>query len=129
VPSESFTIEQALTLLAETPPRLAALTDGLAPAQSCAARGPDAWSAHDALAHLRSCVDVWGDSMRRMLAEDRPTIRAIPPRTWINKTNYLELEFAPSLRAFRVCLTNHHASQRTMEAMTTSARYVSARFS
>ena len=98
--SGSFTIEQALTLLAETPPRLATLTEGLTPAQLQTAPSPDEWSANDVLAHLRSCADVWGDSMRRILAEDRPTIRAVNPRAWIERTDYPELEFAPSLRAF-----------------------------
>ncbi len=43
----SFTIEQVLallTLLAETPPRLAALTAGLAPAHLQARPGPAEWS-------------------------------------------------------------------------------------
>jgi hypothetical protein len=35
-----------------------------------------------------------------MLAEDRPTLRAINPRTWIKKTAYPDLDFQPSLRAF-----------------------------
>jgi len=100
VPSRSFTIEQALTLLAETPTRISALTEGLASAQLCTAPGLDEWSANDVLAHLRSCADVWGDYMRRILAEDRPTIRVINPTAWIKRTDYLDLEFAPSLRAF-----------------------------
>jgi hypothetical protein len=98
--SGSFTIEQALTLLAATPPRLAALTERLSPATLRTAPGPDEWSANDVLAHLRSCADVWGKYMRRILTEDGPTIRAVSPRTWIDKTDYLDLEFAPSLRAF-----------------------------
>jgi hypothetical protein len=100
VTSGSFTIEQVLTLLAEGPLRIAALTEELTPAQLRTAPGPDEWSANDVLAHLRSCADVWGDSMRRILAEDRPTIRAINPRTWIERTHYPDLEFQPSLRAF-----------------------------
>jgi hypothetical protein len=100
VPRSSFSIEEVLSLLAETPTRLAALTDGLTPAQLQSASGGDEWSAHDVLAHLRSCADVWGDYMRRILAEDRPTIRVVNPRRWIEQTDYLELEFAPSLRAF-----------------------------
>jgi hypothetical protein len=35
-----------------------------------------------------------------MLAEDRPTIRAVNPRTWVKSTNYPELEFQRSFRAF-----------------------------
>jgi hypothetical protein len=100
VSSESFTSEQALTLLAEEPARIATLAAGLTPVQLRAAPGPDEWSANDVLAHLRSCADVWGDSMRRILAEDGPTIRAVSPRTWMHQTDYPDLEFQPSLRAF-----------------------------
>jgi hypothetical protein len=100
VPNKSLTIEQVLTLLAETPPRFATLTAGLAPAQLHTAPNPDQWSANDVLAHLRSCADMWGKCIVAMIAEDRPTLRAVNPRTWIKKTDYPELEFRPSLRAF-----------------------------
>jgi hypothetical protein len=100
VPSRSLTIEQVLTLLAETPPRIAALTAGLVPAQLHTTPNHDGWSANDVLAHLRACADMWGDCIVTIIAEDRPTIRAINPTTWIKKTDYLELEFRPSLRSF-----------------------------
>src|SRR5882672_5691635 len=61
----------------------------------------DEWSPNDVLAHLRSCSDMWGRYIAKIIAEDRPTIRAMSPRTWIKSTNYPELEFASSLRAFR----------------------------
>ncbi len=35
-----------------------------------------------------------------MIAEDMPTLRAVNPLTWIKKTDYLELEFQPSLHSF-----------------------------
>ena len=95
-----LTIDQVLTRLPETPPRLAALTAGLAPAQLQTCPGPAEWSLNDILAHLRSCSDVWGDYIRKLLAEDRPTFRGVNPTTWIKQTNYPELEFRPSLRAF-----------------------------
>jgi hypothetical protein len=100
VPERSLTTEQVLALLAENPPRIAALTAGLTPAQLRTAPSRDAWSATEVLAHLRACADVWGDCIRTMLAEDRPTLRAVNPRTWIKRTNYPELEFKPSLRSF-----------------------------
>jgi hypothetical protein len=61
VPNRTLTIEQVLTLLAQTPPRIAALTDGLAPAQlhTCPSQGE--WSANEVLAHLRACADMWGN--------------------------------------------------------------------
>jgi hypothetical protein len=98
--SRSLTIEQVLTLLAETPRRIDALTTGLAPAQLRTSLGPDGWSANDVLAHLRSCADVWGGCIATMVAEDRPTLRAVNPRSWIKRTDYPELEFRPSLRSF-----------------------------
>jgi hypothetical protein len=95
-----LTIEQALTALAETPPRLTALTAGLVPAQLQTRPSPAEWSLNDILAHLRTCADMWGGYIRTILAEDRPTIRAMNPTTWIKQTDYPELEFRRSLRAF-----------------------------
>ena len=100
VPNKSLTIEQALIILEETPRRLAANTAGLAPATLRAKPNPDEWSANDVLAHLRACADVWGTCMKAMIAEDAPTVRAVNPLTWIRQTDYLELEFGPSLRSF-----------------------------
>ena len=98
--SRSLTTEQVLTLLAATPPRLAALTAGLAPAQLHTTPNHDGWSANEVLAHLRACANVCGNCIVTMIAEDMPTLRAVNPRTWIKKTDYLELEFRPSLRSF-----------------------------
>jgi len=98
--AKALPIEQFLTMLAEAPPRIAASIAGLTPAQLRAAPGPGEWSANDVLAHLRACADVWGDSTRRILAEELPTIRGISPRTWINSMDYLDLEFQPSFAAY-----------------------------
>jgi hypothetical protein len=100
VSNHSLSIEQVLTRLAETPPRIVALTAGMAPAQLHTAPHPGEWSANEVLAHLRSCADVWGDCMVAIVNQDAPTRRAINPRTWIKQTDYLEQEFQPSLRAF-----------------------------
>ena len=43
---------------------------------------------------------MWGKYIALIIAEDHPTYRAMNPTTWIKSTNYPELEFAPSLRAF-----------------------------
>jgi hypothetical protein len=100
VPSRSLTIEQVLTLLAETPRRLEELTADLAPAQLRSAPNDDEWSANEVLAHLRACADVWGGCIATIITEERPTLRAVNPRTWIHQTDYRELEFQPSLCAF-----------------------------
>jgi len=94
------TIEQILTMLADTPSRLAGLTEGLAPAQLVASPEPGEWSARDVLAHLRACADMWGKYIVVILSEDRPTFKAVNPTTWIKQTDYREQEFQPSLQAF-----------------------------
>lgn len=100
MPSRLLMIEQVLRLLEETPPRIATLTAGLEPTQLRSTTSRDEWSANDVLAHLRACADVWGGCIAAIVAEQRPTLRAVNPRTWITRTDYLELEFQPSLRAF-----------------------------
>jgi hypothetical protein len=98
--STSLTIERVLTLLAETPTRIAALTADLSPEELQMRPTPEEWSANEVLAHLRACADVWGNCIRTILEKDRPTWRAVSPRTWIKQTDYPELEFRPSLGAF-----------------------------
>ena len=96
----SLTREQILTMLAGGPARIAEFTVGLTETQLHAAPGPGEWSANDVLAHLRSCADVWGNCIMTIINQDKPTIRAVNPRTWIKSTDYLEQEFQPSLRVF-----------------------------
>ncbi len=95
-----LTIEQILSMLASAPERLAILTASLPPALLLEPPEPGEWSARDVLAHLRACSDVWGGCIAQILDEDHPTIKAVNPRTWIEKTDYNGQEFASSLRAF-----------------------------
>ena len=94
-----LTTEQLLTLLTEAPNRIGALTADLAPAQL---RTPilGEWSLNDILAHLRACADQWGGCIAAMISQDEPTLRAVNPRSWIKNTNYRQLEFRLSFRAF-----------------------------
>ena len=93
-------IEPLLTALAGAPLRIAELTASLTEAQLHAAPSPGEWSANELLAHLRACADVWGGCMARIINEEMPTIRAVSPRTYIRRTDYLQLDFKPSLQAF-----------------------------
>src|SRR5678810_1135789 len=94
-------IETILTILKETPPRLVKITARLAPVQLHTAPSVGEWSANEVLAHLRACNEVWGGYyIMTILAQDKPTIKAMNPRTWIKNTDYLEQEFQSSLRAF-----------------------------
>lgn len=100
MPGGSLTPEQVLTLLAAAPPRLTTLTAALSPAQLRTAPTHDEWSANDVLAHLRACADVWGGCIMKIIAEGKPALRAVNPRTWIKQTDYLELDFPSSLCVF-----------------------------
>lgn len=93
-------IQQVLQLLSATPTRLVELSEGVASADLQRRPAPEEWSAAEVLAHLRSCADVWGGCIERILTEDVPTIRAMNPRTYIEKTDYPSLPFEPSLQVF-----------------------------
>jgi hypothetical protein len=82
------------------PQRIGALTAGLEPARLRTAPDPEKWFANDVLAQLPACADMWGEAISTIIADDRPTIRAVNPRTWIKQTDYLELDFQPSFHAF-----------------------------
>src|SRR5689334_3013700 len=100
MPDKSLTVEEVLSMLAAAPPRIAELADGLADSRLQSVPAPGEWSANEVLAHLRACADMWGSCIREIIAHDRPTIRAINPRTWIDTTDYREQAFHPSLAAY-----------------------------
>ncbi len=94
-------IDKILAILEETSPRLTKLTSGLMPVQLHTAPSEGEWSVNEVLAHLRACDDVWGSYyIMTILAQDKPTIKARNPRTWIKDTDYLQQDFQSSLRAF-----------------------------
>lgn len=100
MPRRVWSREEILTKLAQGPPRIAAAAAGASLAQLHTAPATGEWSANSVLAHLRACADVWGDAVRLLVREDNPTFRAINPRTWLRKTDYLDLDFPISLAAF-----------------------------
>jgi hypothetical protein len=94
-----LTAHEILSRLAEGPQRIAAATSGLSDKQ-LRTSPDDGWSPNEVLAHMRACNDVWGGHIFAILAEDRPTRQGINPRTWMKKTNYLDLDFRESFDAF-----------------------------
>jgi hypothetical protein len=98
--SEESEIQTVLMVLSEMPQQIARIARGRSLQQLHRTPDANAWSAREIVAHLRACADVWGSSIDRMLAEDHPTIRYVSPRSWIRKTDYLQLSFRESLRAF-----------------------------
>jgi hypothetical protein len=100
IPPAVLTTGQILAQLTETPRRLAALAGGATPDRLAAAPAPGEWSPRHVLAHLHSCADVRGSAIARILAEEQPVIQAIDPRAWTERTDYRDLDFDTSLRAY-----------------------------
>lgn len=100
MPDPYFSVEQILSILKETPKRLAALSAGLTPKQLHAAPEPGEWAANEVLAHIRACNEVWGGYIKTMIDQDKPAYKAINPRTWMEKTDFLQDDFQTALRAF-----------------------------
>ncbi len=97
---ELLGIEDILRQLRDGPQQIRTMTAGLSSADLRRRPMPDEWSINDNLAHLRASADVWGRYMGRIVAEDIPSFTSINPRAHMRKTDYPELEFAPSFRAF-----------------------------
>ncbi|MEO8955385.1 MAG: hypothetical protein ABI396_06075 [Ktedonobacteraceae bacterium] len=105
MPSKSLTTEQVLTLLAETPPRIAALTAGLAPAQLQTTPNHDGWSANDVLAHLRACADVWGNCIVAMIRRTRRRCGLLIPAPGSRRRTILSWSFPyPDVSHSLTCL-------------------------
>lgn len=92
--------DEIVALLAENFARIAHATADLDAARLRTAPAGGGWSVTEILAHLRAGADVWGGCIETILAEDRPTIRAVGRRSYIHQTDYPDLEFEPSFRAF-----------------------------
>jgi DinB family protein len=98
--ARTISIDELLAMLERAPKEIEMLTAGMSAAQLRQRPGTDEWSANEVLAHIRACADVRGGSVAKILGADRPTLRAVNPLTWIKSTNYLDLDFRSSFRAF-----------------------------
>ena len=94
-------VQEYLKLLGETTLRITSITKQFDEARLQAKPDRDEWSANDILAHLRSCADVWGDQIDKMIAKDNQKLPYAHPRQWIKKTNYRELPFNESFQAYK----------------------------
>ena len=93
-------IDDALAMLEDHPKRIAAATKRVSARRLRGEAILGEWTAVDVLAHLRACADARGDVIPLILDGEHPSLRAIDPRKLIDETDYRELEFASSLRAF-----------------------------
>jgi hypothetical protein len=95
------TIREQLELLAATPVRVTAATDGVDPPQLQLRTPAEPWSVNDVIAHLRSAADVRARSIAAMSTGERAKIRYVSPRSELRTSGYTDLPFAENLAAFR----------------------------
>ena len=98
MPTRELTIAEIMEILRTTAPRLEELTDG-APETALYAVTDYGWSVNEQLAHLRTCHDVLGGNMLRIIREDHPAWKGAAG--WKKETEYREWKFRPAFDAFR----------------------------
>jgi len=64
---------------------------GLTPEQTLARPGPGDWSLAELAAHLVDSDLVYGDRIKRVIAEDNPTLQAYPENAWLDRLNSARL--------------------------------------
>lgn len=98
---QSTEIANFLEYLAAAPRRIAVATEGLPTPRLTLRTEEEPWSVNDILAHLRASADVREKFIQIMLDQEHPTVRYISPRSYIRKTNYLNLAFYESFQAYK----------------------------
>lgn len=63
--------------------------------------GPDKWSVRQILCHLADSEMVGADRLRRILAEDNPTIVAYDQDAWARNLDYTRRKVSQALESFR----------------------------
>ena len=101
-PATPAEVEQILAQLADTPRRIAAVTAAREEKDLTSCLDQESWSAVENLAHLRGCAEVWGKTIRAMLAQERPRLPLIRPREWVRRQGYTRRGFGETLRAFEL---------------------------
>ena len=92
--------QEVLTRLAEQAKAIGDMTEDIRSSRLRGRPHGDEWSASEVLGHLRACADMWGGYIAKILDEDHPTFKAVNPRTWIESTDYRDLDVHVSFRAF-----------------------------
>ncbi len=93
-----LTVDQTMEILRTTVPRLEELTRGV-PEDRFYMVTDYGWSVNEQLAHLRSCADVLGGNMLRIVLEEHPAFKGTAPTK--NQAIYSEWKFGPAFDAFR----------------------------
>ncbi|MBL8234748.1 MAG: DinB family protein, partial [Bryobacterales bacterium] len=81
--------------------RIAALMSGIPEAQVDRAPAPGKWSIRQILCHIADTELIAGDRIRRILAEDNPTLIPFDPDAWATKLDYDRREISSTVEILR----------------------------
>ncbi len=91
-----------ISVLEQTPARLRENVDDLSPAQIRQPEGPDKWSITEVAQHLADSELVWAYRLRRVVAEDRPTLTGFDQDAWALRLAYRSVPIGDALDQFEV---------------------------
>ena len=91
---------EPLAVVAATPAALAGAVAGLDAERLHRPERPGKWSLAEVLAHLADSDLVWGYRLRRVLAEERPTLTGYDQDAWAARLHYRDARVADSLALF-----------------------------
>lgn len=94
----TLTVERTMDIIRTTVPKLEELTRGVSE-DALGVVTDYGWSVNDQLAHLRSCQEVLGGNMLRIVREDQPSWKATAPT--VKQREYFGARFGPAFAAFR----------------------------
>jgi uncharacterized damage-inducible protein DinB len=86
-----MSLETTISRYAAGGPLLAYAASGLSVEQERARPGPGAWSIAELVAHLVDTDLVLADRMKRLIAEDAPTLLAFDENCWIDRLGSNEM--------------------------------------
>ena len=80
---------------------LAVVTTGVAGAETDYSPGPDKWSIRQIASHLADSELVGADRLRRVIAEDNPTLIAFDQDAWATRLDYSRRKLSQAVETFR----------------------------
>jgi hypothetical protein len=83
------------------PELVAAVTTGAAGAELDFVAAPGKWSIRQIMAHLADSEIVDADRLRRVIAEENPTLMGYDQEAWARNLNYARRKISESLETFR----------------------------
>jgi len=104
--------QEPLAVLADTPHELRRLTGDLSAAELARTEAEGRWSAAQVLQHLADSELVWGYRLRKVLAEDRPTLVGFDQDRWAARLGYAYADANRALAVFDALRAMHLAMLR-----------------